>query len=198
MKMMMKKSGFIIDVNYKKRLVCEYAPKNAVIVDGKYALISSLEKVVSPYDENEIIDVALAVDMSEKVFEKNGKRWANTYRLYWFGNDKEPSMISDEQIAVEISPMIFARKKTHVCEYAPKNAIIVKGRFALIDLPVDVKDGCEIKAFARAVDMSNKIVRNKWARVYRIYWLRGDKFEEPSQIEKDDLVDISKDIFCRW
>lgn len=114
--MMMKKSGYIIDVNYKKRLVCEYAPKNAVIVDGKYALISSLEKVISPYDENEIIDVALAVDMSENVFEKNGKRWANTYRLYWFGNDdfENPSMISDEQIGVEISPMIFARRKKYV------------------------------------------------------------------------------------
>lgn len=101
-----------VEINNVKRFVFEYAPKDTVIVDGKYALISSLEKVVSPY-EDEIIDTALAVDMSDEIVDN---RWAKTYRIYWFGNDdfENPSMIVDEQISVEISPFIFARRRKNV------------------------------------------------------------------------------------
>lgn len=103
-------------------------------------------------------------------------------------------LIKGMEDKVEVKPLF----KRFVFEYAPKNAVIVKGRFALMEYPFDVKDGCEIKAMTLAVDMSNRIIDNRFAQSYRIYWLKGDKFDEPSIIEKDDLVEISEDIFCRY
>lgn len=92
-----------------KKYVFEYAPNGFVAVDGKYALMSPPVNDVSPYDENEVIKVALAVDMSDEVINN---RWAQTYRVYWFKGDSftKPSMISKEDL-VEISPVIFVRKK---------------------------------------------------------------------------------------
>lgn len=95
----------------EKRFVFEFAPKGAVIVEGRYALISEIVQDVSPYDDDEMIKVALAVDMSEKIIDN---RWAQTYRVYWFKGDafKRPSMISKEDL-VEISSDVFLRKESH-------------------------------------------------------------------------------------
>ena len=93
----------------EKRYVFEVAPKGAVIVDGRYALISEIVQDVSPYDDNEVIEVALAVDMSDKIVDD---RWAQTYKVYWFRGDsfKNPSMIGQEDL-VEISADVFARRE---------------------------------------------------------------------------------------
>jgi len=95
----------------EKRYVFEFAPKGAVIVDGRYALISEPVQDVSPYSDDEMIEVALAVDMSDKIVDD---RWAQTYRVYWFKGDsfKRPSMIGQEDL-VEISSDVFARKENY-------------------------------------------------------------------------------------
>lgn len=101
----------------KKRFVFEFAPKGFVCVDGKYALVSEPIAVVSPYDANEKAFTALAVDMSEKIVDgrwsvNHHRPYCNVYRIYWFDGDefKNPSIIGDEKIMVEISPKIFAKR----------------------------------------------------------------------------------------
>lgn len=92
--------------NLFKKHVFEYAPKGFVCYAGSYALISVPEEAVSPYDENEKIHVALAVNMADEVIDR---KWAQTYKLYWFGDEMEPSMIGQEDL-IEISESIFVRR----------------------------------------------------------------------------------------
>lgn len=92
--------------NLFKKHVFEYAPKGFVCYEGSYALISVPEEAVSPYDENEKIHVALAVNMADKIIDR---KWAQTYKLYWFGDEMEPSMIGQEDL-IEISESIFVRR----------------------------------------------------------------------------------------
>lgn len=97
---------------------------------------------------------------------------------------------------IETKPLF----KKNVFEYAPKNAVIVDGHYALMSSPVKAKSpyNDEEIEVALAVDMSDKIIDNRWAQTYRIYWFKGDSFKNPSMIGQEDLVEISPDIFITW